>query len=198
MAGTTTNMGIPYPTSTDLVKDGATAMQSLAEEVDTKSGMVLVKSQTVGTGVTSVTVSNCFSATFANYRILMHGGTGTAAFLEVQLRLGASAASYYSALVYGTFAGAAPATAGNSNQAQFAYAGSIGTQESHVDVTLYGPNLTKYTGLVAPHVQFTSAGAAGIVTGYHSVRTAYTGFELRLPAGTMTGGIIRVYGYNLG
>lgn len=32
--GTTTTYGIPYPEDEDLVKDGATAMQSLAEEAD--------------------------------------------------------------------------------------------------------------------------------------------------------------------
>ena len=35
MAGTTTNYGFPYPTSSDLAKNGASAMQSLAEAIDT-------------------------------------------------------------------------------------------------------------------------------------------------------------------
>ena len=34
MAGTTTNFAIPYPSSTDYVTDGATAMRSLADQVD--------------------------------------------------------------------------------------------------------------------------------------------------------------------
>lgn len=34
MAGTTTNYGFPYPTSNDYVRDGATAMQTLAEGID--------------------------------------------------------------------------------------------------------------------------------------------------------------------
>jgi hypothetical protein len=34
MAGTTTNFAIPYPSSTDYVTDGATAMKSLADQVD--------------------------------------------------------------------------------------------------------------------------------------------------------------------
>jgi hypothetical protein len=34
MAGTTTNYGFPYPTSTDLVRNGATAIQSLATALD--------------------------------------------------------------------------------------------------------------------------------------------------------------------
>lgn len=34
MAGTTSNYGFPYPTSTDLVRNGASAMQSLATAID--------------------------------------------------------------------------------------------------------------------------------------------------------------------
>ena len=33
------------------------------------SGLVLVKSQTIGTGVASVTISDAFSTTYDNYRI---------------------------------------------------------------------------------------------------------------------------------
>lgn len=38
MAGTTTNNGWTYPTSTDYVKDGATAIQTLATGIDTSVG----------------------------------------------------------------------------------------------------------------------------------------------------------------
>lgn len=34
MAGTTTNYGFAYPTSSDLVRDGATAIQTLAQNID--------------------------------------------------------------------------------------------------------------------------------------------------------------------
>ena len=34
MAGTTPNYGFPYPTSTDYVRDGATAIESLADAID--------------------------------------------------------------------------------------------------------------------------------------------------------------------
>lgn len=35
MAGVTTNYGIDYPTSTDLVRNGATAIQTVATDIDT-------------------------------------------------------------------------------------------------------------------------------------------------------------------
>lgn len=34
MAGTTPNYGFPYPTNTDFVRDGATAIETLAESID--------------------------------------------------------------------------------------------------------------------------------------------------------------------
>jgi len=40
MAGTTSNFGFDYPTSTDYVKDGATAIQGLADDVDARFGNV--------------------------------------------------------------------------------------------------------------------------------------------------------------
>jgi hypothetical protein len=42
MAGTTTNNGWAYPTSTDLVTNGATAIQSLADGIDTSTGTGLL------------------------------------------------------------------------------------------------------------------------------------------------------------
>jgi hypothetical protein len=46
MAGTTTNNGWTYPTSTDLVKDGATAIQTALQGVDTSTGTGLLAWQT--------------------------------------------------------------------------------------------------------------------------------------------------------
>ena len=40
MAGTTTNFSISYPTSTDLVTNGATAIQTVAQGFDTRLGDV--------------------------------------------------------------------------------------------------------------------------------------------------------------
>jgi hypothetical protein len=66
MATTTPNYGWDVPTSTDYVKDGATAIETLGDDIDATlytalggayPGLRLVKKQTVGTGVVSVTVT---------------------------------------------------------------------------------------------------------------------------------------------
>ena len=73
MAGTTTNFAIPYPSSTDYVTDGATAMQSLANQVDavlftdSSSGNLLINGamqvsqrSAVGTAVTGITAGTSY------------------------------------------------------------------------------------------------------------------------------------------
>jgi len=75
MAGTTTNFAIPYPSSSDYVTDGATAMRSLADQVDavlftgSSSGNLLINGamqvtqrSAVGTAVTGITSSAYYTA----------------------------------------------------------------------------------------------------------------------------------------
>lgn len=71
MAGTTTYLGITYPTSTDYVKDGASAMQTIATGFDTAVAIPTYNAQT-GTTYTfalsdvgkTVTASNASSSTY--------------------------------------------------------------------------------------------------------------------------------------
>ena len=71
MAGTTTYYGISYPTSTDYVKDGATAMQTIATGFDSAVAIPTYNNQT-GTTYTfvladtgkTVTASNASASTY--------------------------------------------------------------------------------------------------------------------------------------
>lgn len=68
--GTTTNMAIPYPESSDFVADGATAMENLADQVDAKSGLVFISTKTV-TGGTFVEWDGDIDGTkFEHYKII--------------------------------------------------------------------------------------------------------------------------------
>lgn len=75
MAGTTTNFAIPYPSSTDYVTDGATAMKSIADQVDAvlftgaSSGNLLINGAmqisqrvAVGTASSAFTTSGYYTA----------------------------------------------------------------------------------------------------------------------------------------
>ena len=62
MAGTTTNNGWTYPTSTDLVTNGATAIQTLATGIDTSIGTGLKTWQTWAPSMSGWTGSGTWGA----------------------------------------------------------------------------------------------------------------------------------------
>jgi hypothetical protein len=80
MAGTTTNNGWDYPTSTDLLKDGALAIQTLATDIDTSVGTGLLAwtaytptfgGVTVGNGTTSFWYSRIGKTVFVKGRFTL-------------------------------------------------------------------------------------------------------------------------------
>lgn len=64
MAGTTTNNGWTYPTSTDYVKDGATAIQTLATGIDTSTGNGLKAWTAYTPTLTGITLGSGGTSTF--------------------------------------------------------------------------------------------------------------------------------------
>jgi hypothetical protein len=58
------------------------------------SGLTLVSATTIGTTVSSVTVSSAFSAAYDSYKIVVSGGAGSTS-LNLLMQLGASATAYY-------------------------------------------------------------------------------------------------------
>ncbi len=158
------------------------------------SGLTLVSATTIGTAVSSVTVSNAFSSTYDNYKIIVSGGVAsTTNYLD--LTLGATATGYYRAVLYNQYSSSTPAGSAQQNATSWSFAIQGETDSLHGVVDLFSPNLAKNT-----HYQnFTSASTTtGYVLqggGYLANTTQYTAFTLTVNTGTITGGTIRVYGY---
>jgi hypothetical protein len=53
-------------------------------------GLVLIKTETIGTTVGSVNVTDAFSSTYENYKIIISGGASSATGAYLTLKLGAS------------------------------------------------------------------------------------------------------------
>jgi hypothetical protein len=158
-------------------------------------GLWLVKSQTIGTSVASVTVSDVFSSTYDNYRIIISGGANSSdAGSNVQL--GASTTAYYSAQGFITYSADGIGYLRNNNAASWTNIGSGFANGLALDITLFNPGIAKYTGLaINSRIDYRTNGAASFGGGVHAVATAYTGFTFAAGAGTMTGGTVRVYGF---
>jgi hypothetical protein len=153
------------------------------------SGLVLVKSQTIGSAVSSVTVSNAFSATYDNYRIVVNGGTASAGDTELNLQLGAKTTGYKSSQNYQSLTSGSFTSAFKTN---IMFLGRTGVSGNSAAGDIIAPNLTTNTALIS----FSVNNLYGII-GLSNTNdtTAYTDFTVLPASGTLTGGEIRVYGY---
>ena len=158
-------------------------------------GLWLIKSQTIGSGVSSVTVSDAFSATYDNYRILVNTTGSTNQSLA--MTLGASVTGYYGFLIYGDAINNTVLGVGRNNQPRMDYIGGGTTsQATTVALDVLNPFATSYTRFPSsPYMDTTSYGQ---MSGEHKVSASYTSFTIIATAGTITGGTISVYGYRKG
>lgn len=183
-----------YETDTDktLVWNGS-AWVYLSTSTANPVGLELITTQTIGTTVSSVTVSNCFSSTYDNYKITITGGTTTAE-MQLNMTLGSSTASYYSAGNYVDFSTGSAGTSNVNNGSawgRIGYGTTSGTLVANLDV--YGPYLSGVTYATALYSR--NGNYFGTVTHLHNSTASYASFTVTTSTGTVTGGTIRVYGY---
>jgi hypothetical protein len=155
-------------------------------------GLWLVKSQVVGSGVSSVTVTGAFSADYDNYKIVYSGGVGSTDSNGV-LRLGASTTGYYGALGYNAYSGGAYSVATDNNSTLFSFVGYASANYAGASFDLLAPYLSKFTQIMVSG--WTATTVSGSYTGLHQVATSYTDFTYAANGATLTGGTISVYGY---
>jgi len=154
-------------------------------------GLWLVKSQTIGSGVSSVAVTGAFSSDYDSYLIQVSGGAASTTSI-LSLQLGSKVTNYSYQYLYGSWGNTASAL-GSTTATSFSFAGSFDANGISMNCTVINPNLAKATRVIADSTS--SATFSGNMTGYDGTTTQYTGFTLIPAAGTLTGGTIRVYGF---
>jgi hypothetical protein len=157
----------------------------------TNSGLVYVTSATVGTAVSSVTVTGAFNSTYENYKIV-YAGLGGSTTIHLGFRLGSTATGYYGGLIYNTAATPTPLGASDNNASLFTYAAGGNGNQMVLNCDILNPFLTQYTLISAFNFSFANF---GLYNGVLQNSTSYTAFTLIPSAGTITGGTITVYGY---
>jgi hypothetical protein len=199
---TTTNYGWDIPDDTDLVKDGALAMRTLGQDIDTTvfglgtGALTLIKKQTIGTTVSSVTVTDAFSATYNNYLIHVSGGVSSTTNYW-NLTLGATATGYYRFYVFGAYNSNSVGGSAAQNATSIVEAIYGATGGSNGVIELMSPFATTRTGIYTKTAANDTARAFTNLGGYLDNATSYTAFTLTANTGTFTGGTIAVYGYGL-
>jgi len=151
-------------------------------------GLWLVKTQTVGTAVSSVTISDVFSANYDAYLITDTGGT-MSVDTAYGMTVGNNVTNYYYFLNYGAYTSNTPLGDAGNNTTKWAHAGGGSNRSGHIIVL--NPNLAKPTDIMAK-VRY--ATVYGTEVGHLGDFNQYTSFKLTPASGTMSGGTIRVYG----
>lgn len=157
------------------------------------SGLNLITSQTVGSGVSSVTVSNCFSSTYTAYKILYDGGTASAQ-CELLGQLSGITTGYYVGIPIVDVATNGTGSYNVNNGSTF-WVGFGSTNSVIANIDIHNPFATQYKyGSINVYLK---QGTNNAGNGYISCvsNTSASGIVISTSTGTMTGGTIRVYGY---
>ena len=160
----------------------------------TSPGLVLIKSQTVGTAVSSVTVSDAFNSFYENYKIIINGGSASANGL-LRIELSGITTGYYASTPGANYSNGAYASIFQNNAALWNAVGNHYSTDLVMNIDLLNPFLGKKKWITANHVTFNSFNSYGQTVGECTGTTSVTGFVISPTSGTLTGGTIRVYGY---
>lgn len=183
-----------YETDTDktLVYNGS-AWVFLSTSRANPVGLDLIKTQTIGTAVSSVEVTGAFSSTYDNYLVMVSGGVGSTN-INLRLTLGSTATGYSYAGFYAQYSSAG-VTGTNTNTATFMDVGYANANAISSRIELESPNLEKRTIIRAQATGSSTTWYRFDYAGFLDNATQYTAFTLTCSTGTITGGTIYVYGY---
>jgi hypothetical protein len=212
MATTTPNYGWAVPTSTDLVKDGATAIETLGDSIDAsmftalgtkKAGMVLLNTTSFSAVASQAIPVSTFSATYDFYRIICDFTAATAdAVIRVRMRDSGtdSSGGYYSGVSFTNVTGGTGSSSVNNGsdwQISEVDSATAGNHTSAFVMDLQRPFSAIYTTMQFFGNSATNSGTlyTNYGGGVHAVSTAYDQINVIASAGNISGKI-QVYGYN--
>jgi hypothetical protein len=203
--GNTANNNWPYPESTDLVKDGATAIENLADAIDTtlgvytpsSSGLTLINT-TSFSAVSSQTFTG-LTSTYNHFRIIIKLSAASVVVSEMRLRMSLS----------GT-----PATGSDYTFRGAEYTSSVvlntGSNVAYFTLGYHSNNAPANTGIVLDLIALSQATRTNVHSstmgfdniqqrattthGVHNLATAYNEVVLLSDTGTFTGEA-SIFGY---
>jgi hypothetical protein len=196
MATTTPNYGWDVPTSTDYVKDGATAIETLGDDIDAsmftalagkKSGLIQLTNTTFSAS-SAVNFTNFFSSSYIRYRLMfnLYGSSNNDLYIRFRENTTDKATTYDSVHVIGNSNATASAYAGLNNT--FIYGRqhtTSSTAQTVASLDIFRPAATngQLTGLVYNGLNLNIAA----ISGTNASMTNFTGISIIPAGGTITG-----------
>jgi hypothetical protein len=208
--GNTANNNWPYPESTDLVKDGATAIENLADAIDTTLGVyanpgLVLLNTTSFSGVASQAVSSVFTATYSHYVVHLELTAVATADADIHLKLRATATDSSTAY-YQTRQRINSSNTTITEILNGSNGFHIGEWDSGTPLAVYNSHIDIINPFEASRLTsmkhfFGSVNVSGNMAatygaGHQGDATSFNGFNIIGTGGTMTGKI-SVYAYNI-
>jgi hypothetical protein len=195
--GNTPNNNFPFPESTDLVKDGAQAIEDLADAIDTtlgvyapvSSGLTLINT-TSFSGVSSQSVNDVFSSTYKKYVVVLDATFASSANINFRYRVAGSddSTSNYN---YQNLESSNTANNGERQTGQNISVLSFRNGDRFTgQLNLFNPfetsktQLTSLFSMIQTNTPYTMINSA-----VFGATTSFTGFTLIASASTFTGSI---------
>lgn len=194
---TTSKMGIVYPSSSDLVKDGATAMGTIATTVDNKTGFILLNTTSFSAVSSQIFAAATFSSTYDYYRIILllkSSVAGEAATLQFRSGTTNRTTAYYGSGLQVTTGGTVGANGSTSNGSSARIANDLDTNNQQlITMDISGVNNEKSMVIGLAISQFNGTFRS---FGYQrNVTETNDAIVITPGSGTITGSY-SVYGYN--
>lgn len=191
-------MGYPYSAGEVLQASDMNAVGlHLVTPTGVTNGTLDGATVTLGSAVSSVTVSGVFSANFQNYKIIIDGVDGSLANNSMDFNFDGSTTGYYFAGWYRNYANTTGGFTAVSNGSSWAVGYTSTSNSTYCSFEVFHP----YDSTRRAHYASAPSGGDDFVNSYggqHAVVSSFTGFRIVPGLGTMTGGTIRVYGYSNG
>jgi hypothetical protein len=167
------------------------------QAVGVSPGMVLVGSASPS-AVSSVSINNCFTSTYENYRVVgtVSAATGATAGLTMRLRVaGTDTTTNYTCQLFEMYSATATSTLNPQGTDEW-YLSNIDTttDDTVFSYDIYAPQTATKTRYTGQAMYTTSVFVSQAIAGVQTAATQFDGFTI-LFAGTNFTGNIRVYGY---
>jgi len=183
---------ISVPTGHTLNVTDAAGLQIGGSAV-VSAGLVHISRTTIGSAVSSVAITNCFSADYDSYLMVIQGGVGSTN-ISLQAVIGGTASGYRWAGWYSEYLNSAITPQRGPGVAYFPV-GKATTTGINGRAVINSPFLNEYTTYICENVMILTSGDSAYIAGYGPDNSSDTDITISTNTGTITGGTIDIYGY---
>jgi len=172
-----------------------------ARDLATQTGLTLLTTSTQAPGTTN-SLDGVFNANYKNYKIIGNftssGGGGAPVAAYFKFKVGAAySGAHYGSNVYGSYNDTVARSINSFNTAALHFGYTNQGPPTHFEMDIHNPFIDNVYKSITGQYNCVGIGVQGSFGGHPGTVSSYTGFELTLSTGNISG-FYQVYGYNDG